>query len=311
LKRLDASDIKNAGSFLSRELKQILPNVYEKKYAPLWAEQGMYIPAAPTLEEGVESISEEIVESVGEAVELSDLTDDFPTSSSSIREFDFNAHTFIAGYSYTVLQLKAWERAGRNISAQRIAATDRALRQKVHELALFGSKKRGSKGLYNNPDVPVGASGYNPNTSSWQDDIDFIAETISLIQDRNELTEDIGLILVPNKLRRKWTTKYQSQDSGKTVIQAIEENHNIMIAAVNESRADILNKYGILPDATKDRLIFLPQSSDALERLYFPPGYMPPQLIGMSYKVCAYIGSSETIVHYPEAMQYEDVPKVV
>lgn len=313
--RLDATDIANAGRYLSRQLEQTMPQVYEKRYAKLWAEEGQHLTANPTLEKGATAVIEDIVESVGEAVELSDLTNDYPTVSVSEGEDKYNVHTFVAAYAYTIPQLHAASKAGKDIDKKRVKAVDRVLRQKVHELAVFGSKKRGSNGFFNHPSVPIYTTGYDANTASWQDAIDFVSQVISSIEDRNELTESVSKLIIPNKLWRKWFTTYQSGDSGKSALEAIEaagKNKSLKIVAENECRADILEKFGVKPPGTnEDRLVFVPENEDVAERLYYPPDYLPAQLHGMQYKVIAYVGTSETMIHYPEAMGYVDIPKVL
>jgi hypothetical protein len=317
-KRLDASDIANAGSFLERELLQRLPRVYEKRYASLWAEEGMYLIIGGSLEEYAETIEAEILETVGEAEEYSDMSGDIPVVSSSITTENFNVHIFAVATSHSILKLSASQKAGRNVQAIDLVAVDRALRQKVHKVAVFGDKKRGSEGFFNNSKVPTTASSYNPNTATWQDHLDFYADTMAAIADRNELTESTAWILLPNKLRSKLGTTYQNGDSGKSVLEAIMENFGTSgggtlkgIVRLNESRADILERFGVHPVGTnKDRIVFVPENEDVVERLGDSPQYMPPQLVDMNYKTVFFHRTSETMVHYPDAMEYVDVARV-
>lgn len=316
MQRLDTSDIQNAGSFLSRELEQRLPGVYSKKYANLWAEEGQYIPVGGTVEEGATSVVEEIMEEVGLAAEMTDLADDVPIVSVSVAEGKFNIHTFILGYTYSVLQLKAMAKSGRNLNVRKVIATDRGLRQKVHETLVFGDLKRGSKGFFNNPNVPTASSSYDPNTSSFQDDIDFVAKYMEATESRNILQERTAFILVPNKLKYTWIKKFNTQGT-QNVMQNILESFGTAnggslrgIYSVNECNAQLLEQFGVKTAGTdEDRVVFIPESSDVVERLASAPSYMPPQLVGLNYKVCAYVSTSETIVHYPDAMSYVDIAK--
>ena len=311
LKRLDASDIASAGSYLSRQLEQTLPKVYSKRYAKLWAQEGQYLQSSPTLEEGITAITEEVMETVGEAAELADISSDVPTITSAIAETQFNVHIFAAGYQYTVLELNAAQRANKNISTTRTLGVDRALRQKEHELLVFGNKKRGSVGLFNNPDVPVDASGYDPNNANFGDTIDYISSLIAGVQNRNNLTSDVATILISNKLSHKWTTLVQT-NTGLSVKQFISDNYPLIkFGVVNECNSTFLEKYGIRPvGSNEDLVMVLPDDEDAVQRLYFPPSYMPPQLYGLTYKVISYCGSSQTIWHYPDAAVYSLVPSV-
>ncbi|MGK7892354.1 MAG: major capsid family protein [Xenococcus sp. (in: cyanobacteria)] len=314
--RTDA-DIQNAGSYLSRQLEQRIGKVYEKKYAPLWAEAGRFLTATPDLDPGATSIIEEIIEAVGKAEELSDMSDDVPLVAISEDENRFKVHCFVLAYKYTITQLHRARKTGDDISLRRAAVVDRILREQVHNVAVFGDKKRGSQGFFNNDQVPVSSTGYNPNTASFQDHLDFVGERLAKVRKRNHQTEDVSLILVSDDLKFLWN-RTRNANGTTTVSRALMEDYGVAnngtltgIYSVNECSAEELEAFGVRPSGTdEDRVIFVPESEDVAERHYFPCDYLPPQLRDMSYKVCAYHGTSETIIHYPEAMEYSDIPKV-
>lgn len=315
---LDALDINTAGMFLRRELEQKLPKVYEKKYTNLWADQGLYLPASPTLELGTEFITEEILESVGRADEVTEIAMDGNTVSVSASEARFNVHVFRANYNYSVLKLHAAQKAGKDINGRHAAAADRAIRQRVHDLAVFGSAKRQSAGLFNNPLVPVEATAYNANTATFQQHVDFVANICSTVEDRNALTSSIGYLFVPNKLLYKWKQTYQT-NAGNTVYEALmnnfgEQNGGTIkqIVGVNECRVSELIANGVLaPGATTDRVVFMSADPDVVERIYYPPITMPPQLYDMNYRVITFMATSQTIMHLPEANAYVNIPQVL
>ncbi|MGL5076888.1 MAG: major capsid family protein [Waterburya sp.] len=316
---LDDIDIASAGMFLQRELEQKLTKVYEKKYANLWAEQGQYLTARPDLQLGAEFITEEVIESVGRADEISELAMDGSTVSVSATEFRFNTHVFATSYNYSILKLNAARFAKKDINARLAVAADRAIRQRIHDLAVFGSTKRQSSGLFNDANVPVEATSYNPNTATFQQHIDFVAQICSNVEDRNSLTENVGTLLVPNKLLYRWKQQYQSNDSGKTVYSAIMDNFGsgsggsiTTIAGVNECKSSELIANGVLPvGSVLDRVIFLPSDPDAVERLYYPPMTLAPQLNGMNFRVITFAGTSQTIIHTPQALAYVNIPTVL
>jgi hypothetical protein len=319
MQRLDAHTINQAANFFSRELEQKLPKIWEQQYANLWAENGLYLPAPSVLEEGTTSISEEVMESVGRAQEISDLTDDIPTVSVSIAEAQFKVHHFALAYHYSILELAREAKAGRSLQTQRIKAVDRGLRQRVNDLLLFGDKKRGSQGLYNLNGIPLSATAYNPNTATWVQHIDFFVNLLGGVQDRNQLSAGISYVMTSYKHTLKLKTTYQSNDSGKTAYDAIMDIFGTQaggtlkgIIGVNESKAAILEAKGIKAAGTNlDRIVCMPQDSEVLSYARFAPNYLEPERRSMNFKVAAYVGCSELIVHEPEAMQYADIPTVL
>ncbi|MGV2830607.1 major capsid family protein [Myxosarcina sp. GI1(2024)] len=317
--RYDATDITNAGNFLSRELEQRLPQVYSRKYAKLWAEEGTYLPARPGLEDGATTVVEEIMEGVGQAKEYSPGSDNVPMVSTSIAEANFNIHKFTLGYSYSIDELAAAAKAGRNINLMKAAKVDQGLRQAVHQMLIFGTAKRNSYGLFNNPNVPVVDSSFDADAggTSFQDHIDFVSLHLESAETRNNFTESIAWIMVPNKLKYIWASKFNSNGT-QSVMSAIMESFGVQsggnlrgIIPIQETHSALLEQFGVKAAGTNDdRLVFIPNNADVVERLMDAPDYLPPQLSGFEYKVFASLRSSETIIHYPDAMTYVDIPKV-
>lgn len=320
MKRYDNSEITAAGSFLERELLQKLPQVYERRYAQLWAEDGQAITVTGSLDGYAEQIEAELMNSVGEAKEYSDGSTDIPIASSSITTENFNVHIFSMATQHSIFKLRAAQQAGRSIEMVDTNAAVRALRQKVNDVLIFGDTKRGSTGFMNDPNVPLTPSGgYDPNTATWQDHIDFFAGVMTDVADRNFLTDNISTIYIPNKLMSKLATTYQTGDSGKSAIEAIVDNFGQAMGGsfqgfrvVNETRALLLERFGVRPTGTnEDRIVFAPSSADVVDRLGDAPETMPTQFVDMHFRTVHFMRTSECMIHYPESMQYVDIPQVV
>jgi hypothetical protein len=325
MQRLDAHTINKAFAHFNRQLELILPGVYEQQYASLWAEEGMYLPPATPLEMGVTSIVERIYEGVGEGVEISDLSDDIPMVSVTQQETSFNVHHFALSYGYTIMQLAREAKAGTSLNPRQIEKVDRGLRQMVHNQLLFGvaaagkRNARGSKGLYNNPLVPISATTYNPNTATWQQHIDFIMARVTEVEIRNQLASGVRRILTDKRHLLKLSTTYQSGDSGKSVMTALTEilkmsNPNFEgIYAVNESSHDVLLSFGVntVPANRTTRMILMPDDQNVISYGRIAPDYLEPERRGVSFKVAAISGCSELIIHAPNELGYVDFPEAL
>lgn len=315
--RLNANSIATAGHFLEGELEQRLPQIYEQQYAVLWAEAGMFLPMPGVLDEGTTEVVEEIFEAVGKAAEFGDLSQDIPTVQASIGETAFNVHSFALAYEYSILQLARMAKSGRtDLNMKKARAVDRGLRQRIHDLLVFGSSKRGSTGLFNNALVPVVAPAYNPNTATFQQHVNFFTDQLTSIMIGNQLSAGTDWILTSYAHVQKLKSTYQSNDSGLTAYEAIMKMHGEDglkgIKGVNEASANLLELYGVTnPGDDLDRMIFMPEDDQVINHLRYAPSFLPPERTKMNFSVTAYIGCSELIISAPNEMRYVNVPTTV
>lgn len=310
----------NPGMFLSRQLEQVLPKLYEKRYASLWADEGIYLPATGDLEMGADTLVEETVTELGEAAIVADGANDVPVADALIDEAKFKAVAIATHFSYSILELNKAEKAGRPLRDVKAKAADRALRQRTHKLAVFGSAKHGMTGFFNDANVPVVSSSYDADdaATTFADHVDFFADNFTKVKDETNLVEGIEYVLVPAKLRNIWAKSFQT-GNGQSVLRYILENYGAAsggtlrgIIEVNETRSADLEANGLKAAGTnEDRIVFLPNNPDAAERKFYGMQILPPEVVGMGYKTYMYCGTSEPIIHYPGSMLYVDIPKVV
>lgn len=311
--------VKEAGTFLARSLEQHIPQLYEKKYPRLWAEEGMYLPAVGDLEEGAREVIETTVNQVGEALISADGADDVPLVDVSMDEFPFKATCISAGIKYSIPELKAAMRANQDIKTTRLNGLGKALAERIHKLAVFGSSKHGMNGFFAHPRINLVNSSYDADGSgvTAQDHIDFISDNLIKVESDSNLTEGIETILVPAKLYNVWA-KTILPSTNQNIIRHVLENFGTeaggtlrQIKKVNECQSSYLEKYKAQASGTnKDRVVFMPFDPMAFERKYYPVNFLEPQLQGMSYTLVAYTGTSEVIDHYPGSALYVDIPKL-
>ena len=313
--RQDAND---AGIFLSRQLEQLLPRLYEKKYPDLWAERGAFFPASANLEEGAESVAAEMVNTVGEAAILAPSSDDLPIVEVGIDEDKYKAFCVVCGFRYSVPELSKAAKTGKDIRTMRMMASDRAMKERVHKIAVFGSGDHGATGYFNDPNVTVDDSAYTPATATAQDHINFIADNINAVENSSNLTEGVATILCPAKLHNIWA-KTLIPNTSNTVLKHVMETFGDpatggvlrQIIKINEARSDQLESFGVhAPGTNKDRVLFGSADEMASERLFYPAIYLEPQLNHLNWDTFGYCGTSEPIFHYPGGFRYVDYAKL-
>ena len=306
------SDVNSAGIYLSRELEHRLPKLYEKKYPQYWAAEGMFHKSSATLEQGAASVTEQIIEGRGEALPLTDYNTDFPTNQVAINETYFKVIDFVTRINYTILELWAAEKAGKDIVSLRLNQAYKTMQERIHRHAVFGNARYNHQGLFSSSLVTNTISAYNPNTSTWQQDLDFFRSAMSDLADSVNNTAQTGYVLIPPKLRFKLASTYQTGDSGATVLAALMENFGVAnggflkgIIGANECRAVELEREGVnAAGSNLDRIMFIPDSEDYAERLYYPVFQTAPELKDLQYQVILVQGTSEIIFHLPKEARY-------
>lgn len=322
MQRLDAQDILLAGSFLERQLLQALPTVYNKSYAPLWAEEGDIIPVVGQLQDYAHDVESRFIEGTGKALEYVDRTNDIPIVSRAIGSDRHTVHMFSIATEHSIRELAAMRQLDKDIpnNASELAYVNRALRQSVHELLVYGSAQRSRTGLINNINVPTTLSGYNPNTTTFQQDVDFISNQLTAIQDRNTLAGgSTGYILLTNKLRAKYARTYELGGGGRSVLEAIIANFGTATGgtlkgfkAVNEVRATFLERFGVKPvGANQERMVFIPDDSEAIQRLAGASDFLQPQPVDLRFRTIHFLTTTETIIIHPQSLQYVDFTQML
>lgn len=316
VKRLDAHSIQTAFSYFEGQLEYNLPNVISQEYAQLWAEEGLFLPAPFALDLGTEYVSEYISEGVGEGVEINDLSDDIPMVSVTQDKTRYQVRHFALSYGYNIIDMARQAKSGVNLNTKKMLTTDMGLRQMVHNTILFGTPSagkpnpRGFTGLYNNPNVPVQATGYNPNSADWDAHVEFIMSQVTQVEIRNQLAGGVDQILTDKAHLFKLNTTYKD---GVSVAQALTEIFSRSnpgfkgINAVNESSPVILEQFGVKPAGSNEtRMILMPTNPLVMSYGRIAPDYLEPERRGLTFKVAAINGTSDFMIHAPNEMSYVD-----
>lgn len=306
-------DILQAGRFLSRQLEQKLPGVIRRKYPPLWAAAGQYLPATGDLQLGAKNLTIETIAEVGEASIYDGLANDIPIADVTAGEDKFKAVVVIAGFKYGVLELDLARRTGVDIQGERMMSMKRAMDEKIHKLSLFGSTKHGMKGFFNNPDVPtVDISTNFYDTAITADDLfDFVNSLTNTVRKFSKMTEVVDMMLCSIDFANRLNKRVQN--TGVPVIDNLLNSRGQTlkdIIPVNELDADVLENFGVHSTNTnKERIVVYSMNADTVERKFAPMDTLPPQLHIMDYLTVGYCGTSEAIWRHPGAALYIDIPK--
>lgn len=318
--RLDSGiRLDNGGLFLQRQLEQRIPEVYSKRYPNLWAIAGEVLPSVGDLEMGADTITAEILEQAGEAQIYAQGSNDTPLVDVSVSEDQYKVFVFIAAARWSIFELEKARKANKDLNALKLAAVRRAIDERAHKLACFGSVKHGAKGLFNLTGVPVDNNTFDADATATDADdyIQFFGDIITDVSSNSNSVEEVDTILVPEKLLDVGR-RLRLPGSQTSALSYVLENWGAAnggslrrILPKNECQSSYLEAYGVHPTGTnKDRLVLLPSNPDALHRKFYALDFLDPQVQGTDWRVIGYSGASEVLCHYPESLSYVDIPKL-
>lgn len=311
------------GEFLLKQLEQKEAGQLTRKMPNLPFANGTYLPAFGDLEIGAQYSTKEVVDMFGEAKIYSETSSDIAMVSTTIDEQGYRNFTFVAGTKWSETELEKGRLATKNGSSvdvvtQRTNFIPRVFDEAIQKFILVGSAKHGVTGFFNNPNVPVTNSSYNPNSGTAQDALDFLLDVMSGSRERTNLVSSVRFLLVPDKLRLKWGTLFLPNTSVSVLEKALAIYGRGTggtlegIVSLNECRSDILEAYGRNANGTnKDLVMALPVDPMAARRSF--NNRRPTPLEGptdMVYKRYYLQGTSEVKFDYPKEFEYFNITKM-
>lgn len=313
------------GMYLFRRLEQLLPGVVSKRYRRLKFYEGEIVPTIADLQAGAAEIVRESLGEVGDAALVSDGAVDIPVVDISSDELRYRVFMYASAFSWTMQQMRAMEKAGNAdmVNSRKQSLAMRSIAERVNTFAAYGSAAHGVTGFMNNGSVAADNNSTNLYTATPDVLKEFFMDFAATVSKNTSGTFDAMDIVVSHDLNTLLTNTRMT-DSEKSVKQVILESSDYIenITWVDEAAFD--NMVGGTAD--KDRIVFYPferlngdpdpdlvmDQPEIIER-HVEPVQIAPQdyweVKNLRQVVPMFMCVTETIVNYPEAMQYVDVPK--
>lgn len=320
--RLDNQAVYKAGIILERELQGVLPQVLMQRKPLKWGVNNSIIPLSMDLPKGLTSYKEEIQTEAGKARYLSDYTNDVGSADYSVEENDYRVEKIGHSFHYSIMDLDAAGYASRDIVSRKLQILQYNIEEKAHNHVLFGDAKRKFTGFYNDANVEVRNSGFDPNTATVDQHIQFVTDEIVSYTNKHLLTAGIAGMVVPYTLWSKWqslripdTATPLSEYFNTVFASQSGLTSSLRIIPVNESRNDILSQYMDTADLaapTFDRIVILPNQIDTVMGVKgFNLEVLPPERQGYHFEVYAYQGFTEFMLYRPTEVVYSDITPVI
>lgn len=320
------------GQYLSRRLEQLLPGVIAKPYELLKFYEGIIIPTVADLEAGAPEVLREKVSEVGDAVLTSDEAIDIPVVDISAEEVRYRTFMIASAFSFTMQQLRAIQKAGNAnmVEPRKQLTAMRSIAERDNDLAAFGSGVRGITGFLNNGSVPAENSSTDLYDAATTADTvrEFILDwAVAVGRATNGRFMSSDLVISYDLYQH--LAKKRVPDGSMSVLNNLLQESGDLIRSITwafEAGFSKLNAAGA-GETDKDRITFYPfermqadidpemeqfQVPEIIERHIEPTQVAPEEfweVRGLRRVIPMFRCCTQTIINFPEAMQYVDHPK--
>jgi len=171
-------------AFVENELKQVIPQMYNRLYPELDARR--HVPINVQVNPGAMSWSYDSMEHRGKAKILGSNATDMPRADISKKRVTHNIRTQVLGYGWTIEEIEAARMIGMALDRGKAEATRRGQAELEHDLLLLGDASYGLPGFLTHPSTPRIAV---PN-GSWTT----TATPDQILQDMNTVVDQIWIL---------------------------------------------------------------------------------------------------------------------
>ncbi len=297
----------NESIMFARELEYVYAKTFDVIYPACKARS--IIPVNREVPTGADTHTYQQFDRRGEAKEIDDYAQDFPTVEVSGAELSAKIVSLGDAYHYSTQDMRNAAMAKKPLDAMKASAARLAMEEKLEKIAALGSSARGIKGLLNAANVTDVAS--LPH-GQW--------DSLDPATDTTAIQVDVAYLI--NKM---WVdSKTAHGNSGLTLLcdtttYAMLKTRPQSATFKDSSVADFLMRtcpqlssieYWLQNDTGKDgvRQLCLYEKTPDVCELIIPQEFeqLPPQLVGMAFKIFCHMRTGGVAVRRPLAMLYTD-----
>lgn len=210
-------------AFVENELKDVIPQMYDRLFPELDARQ--HVPISANINPGAMSWAYDSFDKAGQAEFLAAGGTDMPRADVSKERFTFPIKTTVLAYGWTIEEIEASRFAGMQLDRMKAEAARRGQAEKEHDILLNGDLSHNLPGFLTNVRTPFVAVPNGTWASATADDIledlNFVIDEIWVGSERVHRPNTILLPLA--QLRRIQTLRIP--DTGKSVIEFFMESN--------------------------------------------------------------------------------------
>lgn len=300
--RLDS----NESVFFNRELAFIKSKSYDAKYAEL---KGLkLIPISTEAGAGVNEIVYHQYRGVGFAKIIADYAKDFPRVDVYGEEKSVKVKGIGDSYGYSIKEIRASQRAGKNLDQRRAITARRAHDEQMNKMALKSDPVNGTNGLLDFPgitEVTLQADGTG-SSKTWASKtpdqiVRDINDMVNAVMEPTSAREVPDTLLLPISQYNDIASRRIGEDGTKTLMKYILENSPYI------KKIDWLSELKGFGTGSTDRALIGRFDEEHLT-LEIPQPFeqFEAQQEGMEFTIPCHSECAGTIIYYPLAFAYAD-----
>ncbi len=300
--RLDS----NESVFFNRELAFVKSRSYDAKYAEL---KGlMLIPISTEAGAGVNEIIYHQYRGVGFAKVIADYAKDFPRVDIYGEEKSVKVKGIGDSYGYSIKEIRASQRAGKNLDQRRAITARRAHDEAMNKMALKSDTVNGTFGLLDFPGITevTLASDGTGSSKTWASKtadqiVRDINNMVNAVMEPTSAREVPDTLLLPIAQYNDIATRRIGEAGEKTLMKYILENSPYIkriewLAELKGFGAGDTNRAMVGRFDEEHITLEIPQPFEQFEA----------QQEGMEFTIPCHSECAGTIIYYPLAFAYAD-----
>lgn len=290
--------------FFQRELEQILTEQFDIKHAGLKARQ--LVPVDNSIDPGVETVTYDQFDTLGEAKRISDFSDNLPMVNVSGLQFSQRMQSYGAAFGYSLQEVKAAASARKPLERMRAMAARKSLDLQLDNIASVGDTTAGLRGLLNlaSPtSFTLGTKGAGGLTWAVATADEILADLSGIVTqvvvDTKEVERPTRIVL-PTAQFELIKNKARSTTSDTTVLSFFRDTNpgiEVMswerLAGAGAGSVDRMVAYD--PNIMNVRLLMAVEFEQC-----------PPQQRNMAFVVNCHMRTGGVIAPYPKSVAYGD-----
>ena len=293
---LDAAETQ----YFDSELSRLVAKAIETSYAHL-----SFRRLFPINHEGHpadEHIIFQIYDAVGSAKIIAAYADDLPAADVSAREVSFPIRTVGTSFRYSVHEIWAAKKTGKPLEQRKVNACNRAVEEKLNDIAWNGDPTSGLLGFLKNPNVPI-SNVIDPGAGTeWVNKTpdQILADINTLFSAQDEVTnqvEQATVLMLPVKQWNYINNTRLSAESETSIMQYLIKNSAWLTGP--ESIQKVRELKGIGVGGTDVMYIYNPDPDKLEMHITLEIDFLEPQQVNLSFKVPVMARCGGMHIYYP------------
>lgn len=305
--RVDWKNDAGEGAFLERQLEMIEAKVYEYKLRELKFRQVFPISNEG---EGSATIAYDIIRNAGVAKIIASGATDIPRADTFIDRHYAVVRTVAISFAYTTQELRHAAFANVPLEVRRGNGARRGIEKKLSDIAWNGDAQYGLLGVLNQPNIPQ-AEAAAPATGSdrtWAGGDKTPFEVISdignaitrVVNTTNQIHEPNTILMPVAQYEYLRKTPYSTQIAVNILSFLTDPKNGYNIDKIEQ----VPELAGSGPGG-EDQMLIYERSDEVLTfRIPMEMKPMPPQVVGLEFKINMEAETAGMVVRYPLAMDF-------